>query len=122
MPINIISPSSEIAATLRDTQKQLQAQESDVLKAQREQLRERVQNEDGFLDKYAATVVQLVTSPALALSEAAKQVPNFLGIVGASRLVGAAAAGGVGLVGRASPTVALGEAISGGAIQANYII
>jgi hypothetical protein len=118
LPINIISPSSEIAATLRDTQKQLQAQESDVLKAQREQLRERVQNEDGFFDKYAATVVQLVTSPALGLSEAVKQVPNFLGIVGASRLAGAVTAGGVGLVGRASPTFALGEAISGGAIQA----
>lgn len=118
LPINIVSPSSDIAATLRDTQKQLQAQESDVLKAQREQLRERVQNEDGFLDKYAATVLQLVTSPALGLSEAVKQVPNFLGIVGAARLVGTASAGAVGLAGRASPTVALGEAISGGAIQA----
>jgi hypothetical protein len=118
LPINIIAPSSDIAATLRDTQKQLQAQESDVLKAQREQLRERVQNEDGFFDKYAATVVQLVTSPALGLSEAVKQVPNFLGVVAASRLAGVAAAGGVGLIGRASPTVALGEAISGGAIQA----
>jgi hypothetical protein len=118
LPINIIAPSSDIAATLRDTQKQLQAQESDVLKAQREQLRERVLSEDGFLDKYAATVVQLVTSPALGLSEAVKQVPNFLGVVAASRLVAAASAGAVGLVGRASPTVALGEAISGGAIQA----
>ena len=118
LPISIISPSSDIAATLRDTQKQLQAQESDVLRAQREQLRERVQNEDGFFDKYTATVLQLVTSPALGLSEAVKQVPNFLGIVGASRLVGAASAGGVALVGRASPTVALGEAISGGVIQA----
>jgi hypothetical protein len=118
LPINIIAPSSEIAATLNATQKELQAQESDVLKAQRQQLRERVQNEDGFFDKYAATVVQLVTSPALSLSEAVKQVPNFLGIVGAARLAGAATAGGVGLVGRASPTVALGEAISGGAIQA----
>jgi hypothetical protein len=118
LPINIIAPSSEIASTLQKTQKELQAQESDVLKAQREQLRERVQNEDGFFDKYAATVVQLVTSPALGLSEAVKQIPNFLGIVGASRLAGAAAAGSVGLIGRASPTVALGEAISGGAIQA----
>ena len=117
LPINIIAPSSEIADTLQKTQKELQAQESDVLKAQREQLRERVQNEDGFLDKYAATVVQLVTSPALGLSEAVKQVPNFLAIVGASRLAGAATAGSVGLIGRASPTVALGEAISGGAIQ-----
>ena len=117
LPINIIAPSSSIANTLRETQKELQAQESDVLKAQREQLRERVLNEDGFLDKYAATVVQMVTNPALGISEAAKQVPNFLGIVGASRLVGAASAGAVGLVGRASPTLALGEAISGGAIQ-----
>lgn len=118
LPINIIAPSSDIAATLNATQKELQAQESDVLKAQRQQLRERVQNEDGFFDKYAATVVQLVTSPALGLSEAVKQVPNFLGIVGAARLAGAASAGAVGVAGRASPTVALGEAISGGAIQA----
>jgi hypothetical protein len=118
LPINIIAPSSDIAASLSATQKELQAQESGVLKAQREQLRERVLNEDGFLDKYAATVVQLVTSPALGLSEAVKQVPNFLGVVGASRFVGAATAGSVGLAGRASPTVALAEAISGGAIQA----
>lgn len=118
LPINIISPSSDVAKLLRGTQKELQAAESDVLRAQREQLRERVQNEDGFFDKYAATVVQLVTSPALSLSEAAKQIPNFLGIVGAARLTGAATAGSVGLAGRVSPTVALGEAISGGAMQA----
>ena len=117
LPINIIAPSSEIAQTLRDTQQELQAAESDVLKANRERLKERVLSEDGFLDRYVATVKELVTNPTLSLSEAAKQVPNFLGVVAAARAGGALFGGAVATAERASPTLALGEAISGGAIQ-----
>ena len=118
LPINFIAPSSEIAETLRQTQKEWQAAESDVLKAQREQLRQRVQQEEGFLGKYYVTVKQMIDSPALTISEAAKQVPMFLGVLGAARLGAAAAGAGVNVAGRVSPTVALSDAISGGAIQA----
>ena len=114
---NIVAPDSGLAASLRETQKELQAQESDVLKAQRDVLRRRIESEDGFFGKYWATVKELVSNPALSLSEAVKQVPMFLGVVGAARLGGAAGARGVTLAGRAAPTVALGEAISGGAIS-----
>ena len=118
LPTNIIAPGSKLGGILRDTQKELQSQESDALKAQREQLRERVENEDGFLGKYFATVESLVTSPALGLSEAIKQVPNFLGVMGLAKVGSTIASGAVGLAGKISPTIALGEAISGGAIQA----
>ncbi|MBV5344705.1 MAG: hypothetical protein JZU63_03805, partial [Rhodoferax sp.] len=90
---------------LRDTQKELQAQESSVLKAQRAQLRERVENEEGFLGKYFTTVESLVTNPALGLSEAVKQVPNFLGVLGLAKVGSAVAGGSVGLASRASPAV-----------------
>ncbi len=117
LPTNIIAPGSALAQSLRDTQKELQAQESGVLKAQREQLRERVENEDGFLGKYFATVETLVTNPALSLAEATKQVPNFLGVLGLAKVGGAVAGGTVSAASRTSPTLALSEAISGGALQ-----
>lgn len=118
LPLNIFAPGSSLSKSLRATQKALQAEESDVLKAQREILRERVQNEDGFFGKYFATVESLITNPALGLSEAVKQVPNFLAIVAAARLGGALTVASINTAGRVSPTIALGEAISGGAITA----
>jgi len=118
LPINIIAPSSEIAKTLRETQKELQAAESDVLKASRERLKERVLSEEGFFDQYVATVKQLVTDPTLTISEAAKQIPNFLGIVGAARVAGAATSGAVNVAGRVSPAVAVSEAITAGGLSA----
>jgi len=117
LPTNIIAPGSVLAQSLRDTQKELQAQESSVLKAQRDRLRERVENEEGFLGKYFATVESLVTNPALSLSEATKQVPNFLGVMGLAKVGGVLAGETVGLATRASPTIALSEAISGNALQ-----
>ena len=117
LPTNIIAPGSVLAQSLRDTQKELQAQESGVLKAQRDRLRERVENEEGFLGKYFATVESLVTNPALSLSEATKQVPNFLGVMGLAKVGGVLAGETIGLATRASPTVALSEAISGNALQ-----
>jgi hypothetical protein len=118
LPTNIFAPGSKLGGILRDTQKELQAQESSVLKAQRAQLRERVENEEGFLGKYFTTVESLVTNPALGLSEAVKQVPNFLGVLGLAKVGSAVAGGSVGLASRASPAVALSEAISGGALRA----
>lgn len=118
LPTNIVAPGSSLAQTLRETQKELQAQESDVMKAQRDQMRERIQSEEGFFGKYLATVESLVTNPALGLSEAAKQVPNFLGVMGLAKVGTAVAGGGVGLATKVSPAVALSEAISGGALQA----
>jgi len=118
LPTNLIAPGSNLGGILRDTQKELQAQESDVLKAQRAELSARVKNEDGFLGKYFTTVESLVTNPALGLSEAVKQVPNFLAVLRLAQLGGAVAGGSVAAASRVSPTVALSEAISGGAIQA----
>ena len=71
LPLNIFAPSGALSQTLRNTQKELQEQESDVLKAQRAELLEKVQNEDGFFGKYFATVEGLITNPALSISEAA---------------------------------------------------
>jgi len=117
LPTAIIAPGSSLAKSLQKTQEELQAQESDVLKAQRAELTTRVQNEDGFLGKYFETVRTLVTNPAIGLSEATKQVPNFLGVLGAAK-IGAGLTGlGVTALEKASPTFALGEAISGGAVR-----
>jgi len=116
LPLNIFAPSSGLAKSLRQTQKELQEQESDVLKAQRAQLLERVQNEDGFFGKYFATVENLITSPAMGLSEAVKQVPNFLSIVGAAKLGTALTGAAIHTASRVSPTIALAEAISGNAL------
>lgn len=115
---NIIAPGSSVAESLRETQKELQAQESDVLKAQREILRQRVESEDGFLGKYWATVKELVTNPALTLSEGVKQAPMFIGVIAGARLVSAAAGGAVTVAGRAAPTIALADAIGGGTVTA----
>lgn len=117
LPTNIVAPDSSFAKTLRDTQKELQAQESDVVKAQRDIWAERVRNEEGFFGKYFATVQELATNPALGLSEAFKQVPMFLGVLASAKIGGVVAGGSVGVAERASPTLALGEAISGGAIR-----
>ena len=119
LPTNIIAPGSSLAKTLRDTQKELQGQESDVLKAQRDQLRERVENENGFFGKYFATVESLVTNPALGLSEAVKQVPNFLGVMAAAKVGTALTGATISAAAKASPTIALAEAISGNALQAS---
>ena len=116
LPLNIFAPSSGLAKSLRATQKELQEQESDVLKAQRAQLLERVQNEDGFFGKYFATVESLITNPAMGLSEAVKQVPNFLSIVGAAKLGTALTGAAINTASRVSPTIALAEAISGNAL------
>ena len=116
LPLNIFAPSGELAQTLRNTQKELQEQESDVLKAQRAQLLERVQNEDGFFGKYFATVESLITNPALGISEAVKQVPNFLSIMGVAKLGGALTGEAINTASRFSPTIALSEAISGNAL------
>lgn len=116
LPLNIFAPSSGLAKSLRATQKELQEQESDVLKAQRAQLLERVQNEDGFFGKYFATVESLITNPAMGLSEAVKQVPNFLSVVGAAKLGTALTGAAINTASRVSPTIALAEAISGNAL------
>lgn len=116
LPLNIFAPSGELAQTLRNTQKELQEQESDVLKAQRAQLLERVQNENGFFGKYFATIESLITNPALGISEAVKQVPNFLSIMGVAKLGGALTGEAINTASRFSPTIALSEAISGNAL------
>ena len=116
LPTNIIAPGSALAENLRQVQKELQAEESDVAKASREVLRRRVESEEGFLGKYFATVKELVTNPTLSINEAIKQVPMFIGVVGAAKLGATAAGAGVTAAGRAAPTVALADAIGGGAL------
>ena len=117
LPVNIIAPSSAIGETLRKAQKDFKDLESDQLKARQARMAERVNSEDGFINKYATVVGELVTTPSLALQETVKQAGYFLGVLGLAKAGSAAAGGLVGLAGRASPTLALGEAISGGAIQ-----
>lgn len=117
LPVNIIAPSSAIGETLRKAQKDFKDLESDQLKARQARMAARVNNEDGFINQYATVVGELVTSPSMALQETVKQAGYFLGVLGLARAGSAAAGGLVGLAGRASPTLALGEAISGGAIK-----
>jgi hypothetical protein len=116
MPVSIIAPEGPLAASLRQSQKNLQADESDVMRARRSVMERDILSQEGFLDKYVATVAQLVTNPSLAISEGFKQLPMFMGVIAAAKLGGAAGAGAVAGASRASPTVALSNAISGGAI------
>lgn len=118
LPVNILSPGSDLADSLRQTQKELEAENSDVYKASRDSLRRRVESEEGFLGKYFSTVAELVSNPTLSVNEALKQIPMFLGVVGGARLVGSAAGAGVAVAGRVAPNVALADAIGGGAITA----
>ena len=117
LPVNIIAPSSAIGETLRKAQKDFKDLESDQLKARQARMAARVNNEEGFINQYATVVGELVSSPSMALQETVKQAGYFLGVLGLARAGSAAAGGLVGLAGRASPTLALGEAISGGAIK-----
>ena len=118
LPLNIVAPDSLLADSLRETQNGLSTQESEVMKAKHDVLRQRIDSEDGFLGKYAATVYSLVSDPGLGIQEAAKQIPNFIGVLGASKFASALAGGAVAVGGRLAPaTLGLGEAISGGAIQ-----
>ena len=117
LPVNIIAPSSAIGETLRKAQKDFKDLESDQLKARQARMAARVNNEEGFINQYATVVGELVSSPSMALQETVKQAGYFLGVLGLAKAGSAAAGGLVSLAGRASPTLALGEAISGGAIQ-----
>jgi hypothetical protein len=116
LPTNIIAPGSMLADTFRAVQADFAGEESETVKAQRALMRKRIDEEDGFFGKYVETLTSLVANPSLGIQEGIKQIPNFIGILGASKLVAGTAAGAVGLAGRASPTLALGEAVSGGAI------
>ena len=116
LPTNIIAPGSSLAESLRETQKELQAQESEVAKASREVLRRRVESEDGFLGKYFATVKELVTNPTLTINEGLKQIPMFVAVIGGAKIGSALGGAGVAAAGRAAPTVALADAIGGGAL------
>lgn len=115
---NIVAPDSALSASLAKVQQSLQDMESAPMQARRQQLAERVKNEEGFLNQYVATVSELVTNPSVAIQESLRQAAMFAGVVGAARLGGVVAGGAVGVAERASPTLALGEAISGGAMRA----
>ena len=117
LPTALFAPGSSLAVSLRKAQEELQGQESDVLKAQRSVMLDRVLHEDGFFSKYYESLKELTTNPALALSEVAKQVPNFLAIMGVARAVSGLAGVGVSALEKASPTFALANAIGGGAIR-----
>lgn len=114
---NIVAPDSALSASLAKAQQGLQDMESAPMQARRQQLAERVKSEDGFLNQYVATVSELVTNPSVAIQESLRQAAMFAGVLGAAKLGGAAAGGAVGAAERVSPTLALGEAISGGAVR-----
>lgn len=116
LPVNIIAPGSALNDSLKKSQQNLQDFESEPMKARRQQLADRVNNEEGFIDQYAATVSELVSNPSVAIHETMRQAAMFAGVLAAARGGSAVAQGGVSMAGRASPTLALGEAISGGAI------
>lgn len=118
MPANIISPDSEYAETLRGVRRELQDENSEISKARQAIMYEKIANEDGFVDKYVTTLSSLVMDPSLAVSEVVKQLPNLYAITRVAKLGAMAGAGAVNLAGRASPTLAIGEAISGGALAA----
>ena len=117
LPASILAPGGDTAKTLRSWRDAWSEQESDVLKAQRVVLKERIQSEEGFAGKYATTVLELVTNPALGLSEAIKQVPNYLAVIGASRFASGAVGAGFNAIEKSSPTLALANALSSGAVK-----
>ena len=116
LPVNIIAPGSALHESLQKSLQNLQDFESEPMKARRQQLADRVNNEEGFINKYAATVSELVSNPSVAIHETIRLAAMFASVLAAIRVGSAVAQGGVLLAGRVSPIVALGEAISGGAI------
>ena len=114
---NIVAPDSALSASLAKAQQGLKDMESAPMKARLQQLAERAKSEDGFVNQWAATVAELVTNPSVAVNETMRQVAMFAGVLGAAKLGGVAAGGAVGAAERVSPTLALGEAISGGAVR-----
>lgn len=117
-PANIIAPDSEYAETLRGVRQELQEGYSEKLQARQELMRQKIAEDEGFADKFVNTLSSLVMNPSLAVSEVVKQMPNLVAMVGVARGGAVAGAGAVKLAGRASPTLAIGEAISGGALAA----
>jgi len=117
LPINLIAPSSEFAEYLRGIQKDYESQISPEMQARHELMVDRINNEEGFAGKYIETISSLLTNPSLGMNEIVKQVPNFVGVLGASKFGSAIAGLGVRAAGMAAPgTIGIGEAISGGAI------
>lgn len=118
LPVDLAAPDSAFAAHLRDAQKAIRERSTPEMQARQAELSSRVLNEQGFLNQFGTTVMELMTSPTVALSESLKQLPMFAGV-----MVGAGAGGALGTAAvaagtRASPILALGEAISGGALAA----
>ena len=119
LPLNIVAPDSLLADSLRSTQDRLRDSQSDVMQAKYKVMRDKIDNEEGFLDKYVATVASLVTDPSLGIQEGVKQLPNFIGVLGMSKFGKLLAEGSVSAAGAIAPgTIGIGEAISGGAIRA----
>jgi hypothetical protein len=118
LPTNIVAPGSSLAGKLGEWQQGLRELESPQMSARREQLADRVRNEDGFIDQYLATVAELVTNPSVAVHETLRQAAMFGGVLAAARGGQMLAQGAVAVGSRLSPTLALGEAISGGSIAA----
>lgn len=118
LPTNIVAPGSSLAGKLGEWQQGLRELESPQMSARREQLADRVRNEDGFIDQYLATVAELVTNPSVAVHETLRQAAMFGGVLAAARGGQMLAQGAVAVGSRMSPTLALGEAISGGSIAA----
>jgi hypothetical protein len=117
LPASIFAPGGDTAKTLRSWRDAWSEQESDVLKAQRAVLKERIQSEEGFAGKYATTVLELVINPALGLSEVIKQVPNYLAVIGASRFASGVVGVGFNAIEKSSPALALANALSSGAVK-----
>ena len=118
LPVNTVSPGGDWAAWLRENGKKIASFQSPQMRAEQELLAERIAQSPGELAVFRESMREALTNPAYASSFAIQQIPILAALM-ATRGVGATFGRGmVGAAGRASPTVALADAISGGALAA----
>ena len=118
---NSIDPSSEWSESLREEVKALDGELSPQARFQASQIAARVAEKEGEVEKGLTLLWELTTNPTAALSEIVRQGPVMAGMIGAT-LAGGAGAGLVfGAAARASPALAVANAISQNTIRAGVV-
>lgn len=118
LAVDVVAPDSPLAARLREELKAVQSKESDIIKARTELMQMSIDQREGAAEKYSETVSQFLSNPSLGVQEFARQIPMMAAMIGGGAVGASIGKGVVAAAGRAAPTVALADAISGGALAA----
>lgn len=115
---NVVSPDSQWG---KDTEATIQAIRSDQsIQKQYQDLQRasRVKDAGGEFSQFSQQLWELISSPTAAVEEIVRQGPLMAAMIGTTLLGGSAGAAAVGLAGRAVPSIAIADAIGGGAVTA----